>query len=457
MIGRELLRSSAAQVGGEVREQRQSWKLILLCLVLPISFVPLEITSGRVVSVGPFILGAFVLCAVVNGLFFSRRRLLGLEVALIALICWTVGRLLVIAPLSGESVDPALLLREVGLLLGCLAALRIGQSFELRESIMRGVTLALIASVALEAYQLWAGLPRLEAAGYVPGEDYYYATEEGGYRPFGAFSGPTTFATHLAMLGGFVTMSASTKLGKWSAGFVTLSGVAVAETRAAVIGLMIAALVLALRSPEVRRSLSLIVVPVGLITAAVGLAVPGVFSPLTDRMLSAVEQTDTSRLSRVALWRGVFDATAERGHLLDGLGATPWNEVMPSQVGLAVAAYGHPHSNFFQEWYRYGMVGALLFVAVVLALTARPLRNIRESGRYAAGGVVVAVVFLVDSVFNNSLSSANFVLTVFLLIGMAGPEVRLAQSRDHKPRWLRRRLCPQRRPRPHPVDRPLSI
>lgn len=389
--------------------------IVLACALLPIATIPLEVGVGPR-SLGAPLLVLFLVIAVANAKDFPRGFGV-VETLLTALLVWTVARNTIGALAAGEPLDVGFAVREALLLAACIAVFRLGQVTRLHAAIYRGMVMALWISVGFELYQLAVGLPGLQAAGYTVDNGFHYATFEGAFRPFGTFSGPTTFGTFIAMIGGFVALSARTTRGRWAAWAATLGGVVATQTRAAMIGVAIALLILALSSARVRRGLSTAAVPGGLALAAFLMLRPDVWGELTGRLLSATEQSDTSRVTRLDLWGGVVQATIDHDVLLGGFGATSWIAIMPAQVG-GIASLGHAHSNFFQEWYRYGLVGAGLFAAVVVALLIRSLNSQREGGRFAAAGLLVAVVFLFDSIFNNSLSSVNFTLTAFLLIGV---------------------------------------
>ena len=389
----------------------------MACALLPIATLPLELGFGPV-GLGGVLVAVFSFLAVREGAFRAPLRLTAVEKALAVLIFWVTARNFLIAPIGGEGLEAGFALRESALFVSALAVYRLGRLPQLTPAIMRGLAMALWISVALVVYQVAAGLPHLVAAGYTSTEGYFYATEDGSYRPFGTFSGPTTFGTFLAMVGIFVTLGASRPRNRLIAGSATLAVVLTTQTRAAILGVIGAALVLAMLSARARRGVGAVAIPGFLVVVAAFIARPDLWANLTGRLLAATEQTDTSRVTRLQLWDGVIQATLDRGRLIDGFAATPWLEVMPSQVG-ALSALGHAHSNFFQMWFRYGLVGSLMFAALVGSMLWVARQAHAQGQRHATAGAAVVVIYLADSAFNNSLSSANFTLAAFLMAGIA--------------------------------------
>lgn len=412
-------------------QQRKQRLLTAACALLPIATLPLELGQGAV-GLGGLLLTIFLVIALREEVFRARLPLTAVEKTMVVLIFWVTARNFFLSPLAGDGFNVAFAVRDTGLLLGAIAVYRLGRIPHLHRPILRGLGFALVLTLAIEAYQLAAGLPQLVAQGYTSADGYYYATVDGTYRPFGTFTGPTTFGTFLAMLGGFVALGSSGRSWRWFAGLATVAGVLATQTRAAMLGVIAAVILLALLTAPARRALGAIAIPGGLAAVAVFLARPDLWVRLAGRLLSAAEQTDTSRVTRLQLWEGVVQATADRGRLIEGFASTPWLELMSGEVG-ALSALGHAHSNFFQMWFRYGLVGALMFVAVSVALIWVTVQAQKAGRQYATSGMLVAVVYLFDSLFNNSLSSTNFTLAAFLLVGLAASPKPQLGERDCPP------------------------
>lgn len=405
-------------------EKRWARLLFVTVALLPFATVPLELAPGKISLSTPIV--ASVLMLGIRYAAFSRGFPTAVDFAAAGLAIWIVARLLLIAPATGEEVAWPLLARESGALLAGVVIFRIAQRSVLQPTILRALWVGFLLLVLLEAYQLHTGLPALQAAGYETANGFFYYTFEGSYRPFGTFSGPTTFGTFLAMVGMFLALSRSRRT-LVVVGSLTAIGVVLTDTRAAWLGAALALGVVALSSrSELRRRAAAALLP-GVPALAIAVLIwPSIFVGIWERLMSLTDLSDTSRQTRLALWDGVIDATAKHGAVFDGFGGAGWAHTMSSEVSRTVLNLGHAHSNYFQEWFRYGIVGTALFTWLVLAMLVIAVRGLNAGRLYGFGAVVGTIIFAVDSVFNNSLSSVNFVLIAFLLLGMGagttGPE-----------------------------------
>lgn len=385
--------------------------LFATCCLLGVMHIPREIVPSGV-TLAPAIAALAVVLAL-RYRPFSGSSLTGVDIAAGALAFWILVRLVVLGPLEGEPVDPRFVFREVGALIIGLILYRLGRQQQLRPPIIAGLVVTAAGLLLVTAYQMTVGLPTLRALGYISENGYYYYTIDGAYRPFGLFNGPTVFGGYLAILGVFLALA-------WRRWWLTgglVVGVLLTQTRSAWIGVALACLVLALLSPTIRRQLRLLAVPAAGMIVALSIISPASTAFVVDRALSATEQGDTSRVTRVELWQGVWEAVWLRNPL-SGLGGADWLDTMSPHASAAVVALGHTHSNYFQVLYRYGLLG-LVLVLVLLATfihTCRP----RPSARYSVASLGAVVVFIVDSAFNNGMSSLNLFVTLFVIVGLGG-------------------------------------
>lgn len=407
-----------------VEKHRGRNLLFVTAMLLPFAVLPLELGFGKIGLAVP--IAALVLLVGIRHHVFDGGIITGVELAAAALCFWVFARLALLAPAAGEAIAWEQLVRDCGALLAGVILFRLARRDELQQTLLRALGVAFVLLILMEAYQLLAGLPALEAAGYTPANGFFYYTAGGAYRPFGTFTGPTTFGTFLAMLGMFMAFSGGRRV-VLLVGAVTTVAVVITNTRAAWLGAGLALSVLALGSPEVRRRISALLIPALLVLALTLLVWTSVFVTILERMLSVTDPSDTSRQSRIALWEGVVHATSHHGAVFDGFGGGNWGGIMFPEVGQAVAGFGHAHSNYFQEWFRYGAIGMTLFIVFVLAMLVAAIRGVKARRRYALGALSAVVIFVVDSVFNNSLSSLNFVVMALLLLGMGAPARRQAQ------------------------------
>lgn len=400
------------------------WLISALVALLAIPILPLELGFGRV----PVSLLSTALAGIL-AIAYARRSpspFDRIELAVSAFGAWAAFRLLVLGPLAGEPVSWALALREIGVSVAAICIYRLAQQRRLRAAIIRGLIAALSILVFLEVYQMTIGLNRLLSHGYTTDAGFNYHTAAGGFRPFGLFSGPPTFGTFLAMVGVFLAFSAKRPIVAFIYATATLSAVVATGTRAAFIGVTIAAVVAILVSPRVKRMTAFWVVLFIFVPLSSALLVLMKFDILENfwvRLESAISVDHASRSGRLQIWGGVFDAVSANGSVILGLGDSPWVQMMSPHVGVRVSQLGHAHSNFFQAWYRYGIIGALLFTVLVAVILASCVGAVRLRRPFALGSLGACLVFISDSTFNNAWSSVNFVLMVFLLIGMSRPGV----------------------------------
>lgn len=388
--------------------------LITVVALLGLPVVPLEFGLGKIGLGLPLSVAIMVLSVRHGGQLVKLPAGVFWSVALLG--AWIAWRLTVIAMLRAEGVPVSLLVRElVGLAAGTLA-FRMAMTPELRPSIRRGVAICLALLIGIEVWQQLAGVARLQATGYTTEAGFNFYTETGAFRSFGTFTGPTTFGTFLAMTGLWLAFSRGGRKGL-AIGLITVVAVAMTDTRAALIAIVGCVVMAYATSATIRRRSALVLLVGPLALALAILLKPGPFNHIWVRFVSALSGTDTSHATRLELWQGVVHAVSEHGATLFGLGDADWTGTMFPQVGSLVFTLGHAHSNFFQEWYHYGVVGTVLFVMLLVALIRAGLGGVRRNEVYGTAALAPVIVFAVDSVFNNSLSSINFVLMVFLLAG----------------------------------------
>lgn len=398
--------TAAAGVETRLRDHKL---LLATCILLGIMYLPREIAASGPPT-APLI-AALAAVLAVRYRAFKEVPTTAVDVVLALLGFWIAARLLVIGPLEGEGLDVQFAFREIAALVTGMIMYRLGRRQEVRTVIITGLAVTAVLLLAVTAYQLAVGLPSLLARGYTTSNGYYYYTIDGTYRPFGLFNGPTVFGGYLAMTGVFLTLA-------WRRWWLTVGivvGVLLTQTRSAWIAVMAAALVLALGSPPVRRQLAVIAVPVAGAVVALSIIFPSVTAFVADRALSATQQGDTSRVTRTELWAGVWEAVWARNPAI-GRGSADWLLTMSAHAPAVVVDLGHPHSNHFQVLYQYGLVGLGMFVVLltVLVLACRP----RPSAPYAAASLGAVVVFVVDSTFNNGMSSLSYFVTLLLIVGV---------------------------------------
>lgn len=384
-------------------------------VLLPFSYVPHEI-----IRAGPNITWLVMVLILMVGIKYRVlvRGTGGVDVAAVVFAVYMAIRMLILAPL--EDTDSPFNASEAftacGTILGGIILLRVAQKPELRAPILRGLKVMIAILLAIEMYQVAAGLPRLLALGYDKGFYFHTGARGGQYRPFSTFLSPTVFGGYLAVAGAFVVaMSKGKSAFFW---FVAVTGgLTLTDTRAAWFGFAAALVVVFLiQSPDARKRVMVGAVPVTLAVTVLILAAPALFAEQWERLQSVTDTGLTSNASRLILWEGTVGVIGESP--LIGFGPQSFSEVLYSDIGT-VALLGHAHSNYLQILFSYGLIGLGLFgVTLILALAG--LRRARPNGHaVAATGAVAA--FIVDSAMETTWTSFSVVTTLFLIIGMGLP------------------------------------
>jgi O-antigen ligase len=393
---------------------RGNWLVFFTVLAVPISYLPYELTSARWPPTYPFF-ALVVVTGVLTGIV--GRRPSAVDYALIALGGWIALDLTIMG--VGTSTAPwNQLTRELLTLFAGLVLFRIAQTPERKLPIVYGLRASLVLCGGWGVYQYFVGLPFLLSQGY--GRGFYFATADGEYRPFGTFLSPTVYGGFLAMLGIAVIATLTNGWYFWIASIAVTSVLLMTETRSAIIGFAIAYAVVLFRSGRARG------IRLAVAIAAMGYAIigyqfwkPPYVASAIERLFSASDDADTSSVTRQALWQGVVDGLNQQDAWLTGFLAQDFVSTISPYTGLRVARLGHPHSNYFQELYRYGIPGLLLFLALLAAIwwTIRQGRTSVPLGINTAA-LAGVIVFAVDSVFNNSLSSLNVFAGLLLISGL---------------------------------------
>ncbi|MGD9526568.1 O-antigen ligase family protein [Pseudonocardia sp.] len=411
MTARDLAVSIPSTRGVGSARGRSHWPLSLTIALLPFTYVPHEIVRIDL-KVSYVQLAMVVTAGLLYGAF--RGRLRALEVVAILLGAWALSRLLLISYLDTGVPEVGKALREGSILVTALVHYRLASRPELRPAVLRGLVAALCLMLTMEAYQLTVGLDTLLALGY-ESPDFNYNTADGGYRPFGTMQSPVVFGTYLAMVGLVVTLGTR----RWvaAAAFVATSvGIALTQTRSALIAFAVGLGVALLMQPKPARGGKLLLaVPVLWATALAAVLRPELFSSLFARLGSVTDTTDTSGAVRLDLWAGTLRAAA--GRPVDGYGATEFALTMQRYVG-ALSEYGHPHNTYLQVLYLYGVVGMALFIAVIV-LALHPGHAGLPADRVRIAAVAAVLAYAIGAFFEATWTSFNMIATLFIVAGLS--------------------------------------
>lgn len=400
---------------GSVRDVlRGNWLVFLTVVSIPISYVPYELGIPQFPTSYP-LFALIVLTGARCGVMFNRFGLVD-KVAL-ALGVWIV----IDSVVYGVGAIPGtadLLLRELLALFAGLVLFRVAQQYERKRAVIYGLRVAVVLCGSWALYQYVVGLPYLLALGY--GEGFYFAQAGGAYRPFSTFISPTVFGGFFAMFGIAVI---ATVARTWVFAVTTLAVASIlflTETRSAIIGLGVALLIVVFRggrSTGMRIAAVLTVVTYSLL--GYQFWQPPFISSALARLSTAGKTGDTSTETRTKLWEGIVEALGHRDAWHSGFLNQEFYSTISPYSGIVITRLGHAHSNYMQELYRYGIPGLLLLIGLLLAFGF----VIRQSRRRVpvivnTAALAGVVVFAIDSVFNNSMSSLNVFTGLMLIAGL---------------------------------------
>lgn len=385
------------------------WGVTAVFAVLPISYVPLEIS--RV-----FINLALLHFALIVALGIRYRidrgfPIVPLEVVMVAYAFWEALRLLVLAPLQDEGFPVSTAIGELLPWVAGFIAFRLARIPELRRAIIRGLTIGLGIMLAFEAYQYTAGTGRLQGLGYLTPTWNYY-TESAEFRPFSTFYSPTVFAIYLVVVV-LALLFLTEGWIRWAVAVAGVAGVALTYTRAAWIGFAVGLLACLPFVPGRvwRRS------AIYLIFAALGVtwwlvADPTALSSFVDRLDTIGSSDYTSNSDRRYLWNAVW-TLIPRSPII-GFGAQPFADNANTLIG-SIAQLGHAHSNYLEQLYLYGFPGMGLFMLLLVTMLYTVLRS---DGLHRVAGIAFVVAFAVDSLLETTWGAFNINETLFLLVGL---------------------------------------
>lgn len=390
------------------------WLLSLTIVVLPLSYIPLELTDGRRIDVTEAVFLLVIVCAV---RYDAIHRFGGAaDIALCGLVAYIGIRLTAFSALEGAGVDVMNTFSVVGTIVSAIVLFRLGQVESARIAIGRSLQVLLVVLALWAVYQRLAGLEWLRDHGYRQG--FYFATEGGRYRPFGPFLAPTVFGGFLSVLGSAVILLAKRiwSMAAWTV--LTIVPIILTETRAAWIAIAIALSVGAfLRFRPRIRTLFMILAGVAAVLALACVTMPNLAFRIFGRFLTLFDPSYTSNSSRIELWTSTIETMPESPWI--GFGARTFYEVMLPRIGDFYASYGHPHSTWMAVLFTLGLIGLIGFVtAVALAARGAILHAHYLPGQLGGAAASAALTaFAVDGLVATTWGSFAFISVTFLVAG----------------------------------------
>lgn len=391
--------------------EKGHWTVVAVIGLLGLGYIPLGLPAGGF-STSDITFLFLVGIGLKYKIFTTKFGLV--EYVGTALALWFAVRMCLFAPLEGSAVGLGSLRDSLTVFAG-LIAYRLAKLKILRKAIVRGVTVSLGIALFLEAYQLFAGLPHLLSMGY-EAPLFNYNTASGTYRPFGGFFTPVIFGTYLSMAILFVAFS---RRGfRWRIySILAIVGLVFTYTRSAWIGFTLGAIAGFMTLSSSARSKSIrTVLPLLWVIALVLLAFPIILEAPISRFLTVFDANYESNSIRIELWYGTLQAVQHKPVI--GYGNESFSAVLHEYVG-SMSEFGHAHSTFGAILFKYGIVGIILYVALLVIMLKLLVSLRSEIYAYKSLGVAVFVSFVVASLAETTWGSFQLIVLLFLAAGLA--------------------------------------
>lgn len=197
-------------------------------------------------------------------------------------------------------------------------------------------------------------------------------------RAVSTFSNPNILATYLVMTAPFIwiyfkdrDIARSGKLLSFICSVISAACVVLTWSRGGWLGFLAALTVYLFINYRYTFKYILIagaVAPIGLIFA------PG---NITDRLLSIGNLGDSSTYYRLFTWKGSINMMID--HLIGGIGVgeSAFNQIYPIYSYLGTEATAHSHNLFLQIGIELGVVGLIVFLAVMISAARRGFGSLR--------------------------------------------------------------------------------
>jgi O-antigen ligase len=86
-----------------------------------------------------------------------------------------------------------------------------------------------------------------------------------------------------------------------------------------------------------------------------------------------------------------------------------------------VAAFGHPHETYLEILFEYGAVGLLIYLYLIARLVQTVLTAAKRHSRdflFVSAAFAAVFMFLTNSFFEELWTGYNFIVTLFLFVGI---------------------------------------
>ena len=156
-------------------------------------------------------------------------------------------------------------------------------------------------------------------------------------------------------------------------------------------------------------------------------------SSVIKRFLSIGDLADSSTYYRVLTWRGSLRAIADNVFGGYGYGMSSFEAVYPAYAIAGIEAAEHTHSLYLQLLFGTGLVGLILFLAVILLFAQKNFEFfVREDDKRGVGTAAAAfsavIAALVMGLFDNIWYNSRVMLLFFAVMGIACAMIRISDE-----------------------------
>ncbi len=174
----------------------------------------------------------------------------------------------------------------------------------------------------------------------------------------------------------------------------------------------------------------------GVITlpVTVPLILPYVPATVLNRLLSITNLSDSSTSYRLSIWQGTLRILKDFWAVGLGQGIEAYNAVYPYYAFNAVVA-PHSHNVFLQIFVETGIIGLLVFFAMLAAFFRTMAGYLRREGDWRRRTVAMAMIagtvgFLFQGIFDYVFYNYRVMLIFYIYLGLGIAFARIGKSED---------------------------
>jgi len=156
---------------------------------------------------------------------------------------------------------------------------------------------------------------------------------------------------------------------------------------------------------------------------------------VVNRLLSIVNFQDTSTAFRLSIWQGSLRILQDFWMIGLGQGIDAYNRVYPYYAFAAIVS-PHSHNLFIQIFVEMGIVGLLVFIAVLACFFRTMVNFLRNATEFrlqvvAAAMIAAAIGFLFQGIFDHVFYNYRVMLTFYIFVGLGMAFARVHETDNH--------------------------